>query len=851
MQSLTQNEKILLIVGIVLLAAACLVTIFFVVPEFLPGAPQSATPTLPAPTVPAQLTCADRWPQAKAAGKLIVGTSADYPPFEFYNAQFQIDGFDPALMRLIGQQLGVQVEMVDFAFEGLSAALEIGQIDAAISAISVTPEREAFIDFSNVYYFGLDAVMARQDSPVSAITQVEQMAAYRVGVQTGTVYEGYLRTSLVDTGLMPATNLVLFSRIDQAVDGLGNNQIDLLMLDKQPADEFIQSGGLKLVGQGLNTQSFAIAVCQGGTDLINGINQALAVLSAQGTLNELVAQYLNQTQVITPVPTPTPVAPVPTATPAPPPLCVHGMAFVADLNLADNNMKNPPKIPAGQAFTKGWRIRNSGTCTWTDTYSLDYAGGNNASARMGGQRTFLQRSVPPGGIVDIYVNMVAPIVPGTYQGFWQMLSSISYPFGQKIWVGIEVPPPPTSTPKPTQTPSPSISFTADRTTINPGEAVTFSWNVTSPYAVYFYAQGQPWQDNMVYQQGSRTVYPPQSTTYELRVVWNGGAVEIRQIYITVNPPPPGAPKITQFSVSPSDQITLGACVTLQWAVEGQVSNVRLQRNGQDIWGNAPVSGTSQDCPSAAGQTVYAIEASGAGGTTRQQHAILVNAPPPTDAPTATSTPPPPKIDYFAVDPAQIKLGSCVNLSWSVNGTVNNVQISRDGAIILDGGSLIGSAQDCPTAPGQVQYLLVASNNAGQSDSRSATVVVEAPPPANPLANTNWKLLYYSNSAGDMQPVLQGTEIALTFQPDLVAKGSAGCNTYEGKYSVSGSQLAFANLVVTKLACSQPQGIMEQESAYLELLSEAVSYQLQANNRLQLSDAFGEVLLEFEVYIQPR
>ena len=619
---------------------------------------------------------------------------------------------------------------------------------------------------------------------MSAITQVQQMAAYRVGAQTGTVYQSYLQTSLVDTGLMPSANLVLYSRTDQAVNDLRNGLVDLLMLDKQPADEFVQSGGLKLVGQGLSTQSFAIAVCQGGSDLIKGINQALGDLSAQGKLEELTAQYLNQTQVVTPVPSPTPATPQPTATPAPPPPCIDGMAFVGDLNLPDNNMKNPPKMAPGQPFTKGWRIRNSGTCTWTNTYSLDYAGGNTSAARMGGQRTFIQGTVPPGGIYDMYVNMVAPIVPGTYQGFWQMLSSISYPFGQKIWVGIEVVPNATSTPKPTQTPSPSISFSADRTTVTQGEAVTFSWNVVNAYAVYFYAQGQPWQDNMVYAQGSTTVYPPQSMTYELRVVWNSGAVETRQIYITVNPPPPGAPKITQFSVNPPDQVTLGVCVTLQWAVEGQVTSVRLQRNGQDIWGNAPVSGTTQDCPDAAGQTVYAVEATGAGGTSRQQHAILVNPPPPTDAPTATSPPPAPNIDYFAVDPAQITLGSCVNLTWNVNGTVDNVQISRDGSLILDGGSLTGSAQDCPTAARQVQYLLVASNNAGQSDTQAATVVVEASPAANPLANTNWELLSYNNSSGGMQSVLADTEVTLSFQADLIAKGSAGCNTYQAPYNVN-------------------------------------------------------------------
>ena len=67
--------------------------------------------------------------------------------------------------------------------------------------------------------------------------------------------------------------------------------------------------------------------------------------------------------------------------------------------------------------------------------------------------------------------------------------------------------------------------------------------------------------------------------------------------------------IRQFSVAPN-QITVGQCVTLQWSVEGQVNNVRLLRDGVQIWGDTPLGGTYQDCPPGPGQLTYAIEASG-------------------------------------------------------------------------------------------------------------------------------------------------------------------------------------------------------------------------------------------------
>ena len=76
--------------------------------------------------------------KSRQSGVLRVGTSADYPPFEYYNSRYQLDGFDIGLIREIGKQLGVQVEIKDYAFDGLYNALQLGSIDAAISAITVT-----------------------------------------------------------------------------------------------------------------------------------------------------------------------------------------------------------------------------------------------------------------------------------------------------------------------------------------------------------------------------------------------------------------------------------------------------------------------------------------------------------------------------------------------------------------------------------------------------------------------------------------------------------------------------------------------------------------------------------------
>ena len=177
----------------------------------------------------------DSWERVKAAGRIVVGTSADYPPFEFYIGETQIDGFDIAMMDEIGRRLGVQVEYLDFAFDGLGNALQLGQIDAAIAAISITAERESVVDFSNVYLVTEDGVLAHQDSSIS-IGSPDDLASHRVGVQRGSVFEDWLHGELVETGKMPEGNLLVYERAGDAVRDLQEGRVDLVVMDLQPAE---------------------------------------------------------------------------------------------------------------------------------------------------------------------------------------------------------------------------------------------------------------------------------------------------------------------------------------------------------------------------------------------------------------------------------------------------------------------------------------------------------------------------------------------------------------------------------------------------------------------------------------
>jgi polar amino acid transport system substrate-binding protein len=148
----------------------------------------------------------------ESSGTLTVGTSADYPPFEYYDESFQLTGFDVALMNGIAANLGLRAEFKDYAFDGLLSAVQLGEVDAAIAAITVTDERQAIVDFSDAYYFGRGASLVRAGSPQVDLAVPADFVGLRVGVERGTIYQSWAEGNLVASGIVPETQLFVYSR---------------------------------------------------------------------------------------------------------------------------------------------------------------------------------------------------------------------------------------------------------------------------------------------------------------------------------------------------------------------------------------------------------------------------------------------------------------------------------------------------------------------------------------------------------------------------------------------------------------------------------------------------------------
>jgi ABC-type amino acid transport substrate-binding protein len=382
----------------------------------------------------------DVWNRIMANDQIVVGVAWDYPPFAYIDPNFQVVGFDIALIQEIGRRLDIPVDIQNFTFEGLTGALALNQIDIAVAAISITPERAAQMSFSPVYYVNQTAILARKDSKLD-ITNLNQMVGYRIGVQSGTVYENLVQTLLIDTGLMSADKMLSYMHPDEAIRDLLENRTDLVLIGQASARYYSARMDVGIVGQGFEQQDLAIAMRLNTPKLKFEIDRVLDNMLTDGTMLRLIQTHIQSdiladglpTRTPPNVATPTPLPPVATQ---PPPACLDGMKFVSDITYTDENMKKPVYVKPGEQFVKTWRVQNTGNCTWTTSYQLFYAYGNVTAAKMGGQTLNIPGTVLPGQMVDLSVTLVAPTEPLIYQGFWQIKNASNVRFGQTIWVGI-------------------------------------------------------------------------------------------------------------------------------------------------------------------------------------------------------------------------------------------------------------------------------------------------------------------------------------------------------------------------------------------------------------------------------
>ncbi len=134
------------------------------------------------------------------SGKLVVGTEAQYAPYEFKDLNAQFAGCDMWLAQQIADEIGVQLEVVDMSFAGIIPAVQSSQVDIGIAAFTRTEERAEVIDFSELYETSLQYLVVKAGNE-DTYTTVESLAGLKVGAQRGTVQSQLITKVLVDSEL--------------------------------------------------------------------------------------------------------------------------------------------------------------------------------------------------------------------------------------------------------------------------------------------------------------------------------------------------------------------------------------------------------------------------------------------------------------------------------------------------------------------------------------------------------------------------------------------------------------------------------------------------------------------------
>ena len=222
-------------------------------------------------------------------GKLTMSTNAAFPPYEMTADDGSFEGIDVEVAEAIADKLGLELQIDDMDFDAALLAAQNGKSDMVMAGVTVTEERQTVMDFSNTYATGIQVVIVPEDSDIASI---EDMTGKMIGVQRGTTGDLYCSASVEDGGF-GEENVTPYDNGLTAVQALQNGQVDCVVIDNAPAQEFVKANpGLKILDTEYANEDYAIGVAKGNTALLDAINGALAELKADGTIDAILAKYI-------------------------------------------------------------------------------------------------------------------------------------------------------------------------------------------------------------------------------------------------------------------------------------------------------------------------------------------------------------------------------------------------------------------------------------------------------------------------------------------------------------------------------------------------------------------------------
>ena len=215
---------------------------------------------------------------------LTMATNAEFPPYEYKEGD-KVVGIDAEVAQAIADKLGMKLEIVDTKFDAIIPGVQSGKYDMGMAGMTVTPEREQSVAFSDSYATGIQSIIVKQGSAIKSVDDLSEKT--KIGVQLGTTGDIYAKDDFGDESVQE------YDKGADAVQALLAGKIDCVIIDNEPAKSFVAANeGLEILKTSYAEEDYAICFKKDNTELQTKVNDALKELIADGTLQKIVNKYI-------------------------------------------------------------------------------------------------------------------------------------------------------------------------------------------------------------------------------------------------------------------------------------------------------------------------------------------------------------------------------------------------------------------------------------------------------------------------------------------------------------------------------------------------------------------------------
>ena len=216
-------------------------------------------------------------------GKLTMSTNAQFPPYEMTTDDGGFEGIDVEIATAIAEKLGLELDILDMDFDSALLAVQQGKSDIVMAGVTVNEDRQLVMDFTDSYATGVQVIIVKEGRDVT----IDNMGEGLIGTQRGTTGNIYCTDDYGEEHVMA------YDDGFTAVQALMNGQVDCVVIDNAPAQEFVKNNaGLTILDTEYANEDYAIGLNKGNTALLDAINTALNELISDGTVQTIIDKYI-------------------------------------------------------------------------------------------------------------------------------------------------------------------------------------------------------------------------------------------------------------------------------------------------------------------------------------------------------------------------------------------------------------------------------------------------------------------------------------------------------------------------------------------------------------------------------